>query len=122
MTDKPDANTAQSKVRLNRHQRRAKETAFRKMVKALKKNPPPYRCPQCRSQNVEFGFSADTPQQLIGWCYDCNKLGWPKEDSARVGTPDNGIRQAQQINSDGRVQTKKRNKNKHKVIPSGWEH
>ena len=92
-------------VKLNRHQRRAKEAVFKRLSKQLRnqtRKPP--RCPHCRSTDITYMTSQNVKHY---YCNNCPSATFTESDFVYSGI-NNPVRKPRAIHSDGKVSRRNR--------------
>jgi hypothetical protein len=95
-------------VKLNRHQRRAKEAVFKKLSTQLRnqtRKPP--RCPHCHSTDITYMTSQDAERTKHYYCKECPSGAFKESELVYSGI-NNPIRKPRAIHSDGKVSRRNR--------------
>jgi late competence protein required for DNA uptake (superfamily II DNA/RNA helicase) len=114
-TEAPPAKQTKQKVKLNRHQRRAREAVFKRLANQLRnqtRKPP--RCPHCRSTNITYMTSQDAERTKHYYCNECPSGAFKESELVYSGS-NNPIRKPRAIHSDGKVSRRTRKAKAHLI-------
>jgi len=108
------------KVKLNRHQRRAKDALIRKLSNQLKgqKRKPP-RCPTCRSSDITYMTEQNAEKTRHYTCLNCERDTWAIEECVYAGFNDTA-RWPRAIHSDGKIGRRNRKNPSPKIEVVGY--